>query len=584
MEQQYSETNSKGGLLIFLQRLGEKIYTKSSQTEKLIFFVLLTAFVISGISIAWKVNNSFLIAVPDFGGKIEEGIIGIPRFINPVLEASDADKDITALVYSGLIKATPEGKFIPDLAKEFSISSDGRAYTFTLKDNIKFHDGKEITTDDVEFTIQKIQDPTIKSPKRPAWEGVIINKSSQKEITFTLRQPHANFIEDLTVGILPKHIWKDIPTDEFSFSQFNITPVGNGPYKVGNVKRSSIGLPLYYDLKSFKDHTLGRPFIDRIITRFYQNEKELLDAYKSGEIETLNGISPKYATEIKKEESKIDVSTLPRIFAVFFNQNQAPVFVNKEVRQALAIAIDKDQVIKDVLDGYGEAIDGPLLPEIGSVKKQLATSTKSKIDEALSILKRNGWELNKDTGVMEKEVKKDNIVALKFSLATGDAPELKQVAEILKETWEKIGASVDIKIFETGDLNQNIIRPRKYDALFFGEVVGQGADLYSFWHSSQRNDPGLNIALYTNLRTDKLLEELRTTNDEKAQQDKLREFQSIIKDDVPAIFIYAPEFIYLIPKTVQNIKLGHISNSGERFLNVNEWYINTNKVWKIFTN
>lgn len=581
--EQYRETTPKSSLLLFIQRIGERIYAKSSQTEKLIFFVLLAAFVISGISIAWKVNNSFLIAVPDYGGKIQEGIIGIPRFINPVLATSDADKDITALVYSGLLKATPEGKFIPDLAKQFSVSSDGRAYTFILKDDIKFHDGKEITTDDVEFTIQKIQDPSVKSPKRPLWEGVLISKKSPKEITLTLRQPHSSFIEELTIGILPKHIWKDVPIDEFSFSQFNVTPVGNGPYKVKTVRRNSIGLPVYYDLVSFKDHALGRPFIDHIITKFYQNEKELLGAYKSGEIETLNGVSPRYATEIKREDSMIEVSTLPRIFGIFFNQNQAPVFVNKEVRQALALVIDKEQIVKEVLNGYGETIDGPLLPEAGSVKKQIATSSASRIDQAISLLKKNGWDLNEETGVMEKKVTKENTVILRFSIATGDAPELKQAADIVKETWQKIGASVDVKVFETGDLNQNIIRPRKYDALLFGEVVGRKADLYSFWHSSQRNDPGLNIALYTNLRTDRLLEEIRETNDERIQREKLNDFRKIIGEDVPAVFIYAPEFIYIVPTSIQNIKLGQIINSGERFLNVNEWYINTNKVWKIFT-
>ena len=572
----------------------EKVFSISSQTERLLFFALMAVFIISGLSIAWKVNNSFLISVPDYGGTLEEGIIGIPRFINPVLAGSDADRDLTELVYSGLLKVTPEGRVIPDLAKEFSISSDSRTYSFVLKNNIKFHDGTPITTDDVEFTIQKIQDPTIKSPKRPLWDGVVIRKTSPTEINFTLRQAHATFIEDLTVGILPKHVWKNVPSDEFSFSQFNVTPIGSGPYKIRDIKRNSIGLPIFYDLIAFKDHTLGRPFISNIVTKFYQNERELLDAYERGDIGTLNGLSPKAATEIKKEGSTIVVSTLPRIFGVFFNQNQAPVFVNKEVRQALALAIDKDSIVNEVLDGYGETIDSPLLPKpnilasqknngTGGSSATSSSSSSSRIDQAISILSKNGWELNKDTGVMEKKTKTETS-ALRFSLATGDATELKQAAENIKESWEKIGASVDVKVFETGDLNQNIIRPRKYDALFFGEVVGRKADLYSFWHSSQRNDPGLNIALYTNIKTDKLLEEMRATTDETLQQEELRQFEAIIKEDVPAVFIYAPEFIYIVPEAIQNIKLGQITNSGERFLNVHEWYINTNKVWKIFTN
>lgn len=575
----HQEITSKNNRLL---RIGEKIYGASSQTERLIFSILIAVVVISGILIAWRINNSFLIAVADSGGTIEEGIIGIPRFINPVLSASDADRDLTVLVYSGLLKSTPEGKVIPDLAKEFSISEDGRSYRFILKDGLTFQDGKPVTTDDIEFTIQKIQDSTIKSPKRPIWDGVAVAKTSPKEIIFTLRQARASFIDDLTVGILPKHIWKDVPTDEFSFSQFNVSPIGSGPYKIRNIKRNSIGLPIYYELSSFKNYTPSRAYISHMIIKFYQNEKELLAAYENGDVESLNGISPSYAMEIKNNTSKIVVSTLPRIFGVFFNQNQATVFVNKEVRQALDLATDKNQIVKDVLNGYGKVIDSPVTPKFGSTDKQNATSTSKGIDAAISLLRKNGWALNAKTGIMEKKIGKD-VVALKFSLATGDAPELKQAAEMIKSSWAKIGASVDVKIFEIGDLNQNIIRPRKYDALFFGEVVGQGKDLFPFWHSSQRNDPGLNISLYTNLKTDKLLEDIRATNDAAIQEDKLNQFEAIIKDDVPAVFIYAPEFIYIVPNQVQNIKLGQITNSGERFLNVNEWYVNTNKVWKIFT-
>ena len=548
----------------------------------------------------WQINNSFLIEVPEPGGTLKEGVIGIPRFINPVLAVSDADKDLTALTYAGLLRATPEGKLVVDLAKEYSISADGRTYIFTLKDNLTFHDGSPVTTDDIEFTIQKIQDPTIKSPRRAAWDGVTVEKVSQKEIKFILKQPYAPFIDNTTIGILPKQIWRGVPTDEFSFSQLNVSPIGEGPFQVKNIKRNSLGLPVYYNLIAFNKYALGRPFINHIITNFYQNEKELITAYKNGDIDSLNSISPKSATEIKSDDSNIATALLPRIFGVFFNQSQATVFVNKEVRQALSLALDRDRVVSEVLSGFGKGIDGPLLGEFGSGNEKMpgenatgtptksatatATSTPplSRTDQAISLLTKNGWALNDKTGVMEKKTKKETIT-LQFSLATGDAPELKETAEIIKDSWQKIGASVDVKIFETSDLNQNVIRPRKYDALFFGEVVGRDKDFYPFWHSSQRNDPGLNIALYTNIKTDKLLDEIRTTTDETVRQNDLRQFEKLIDDDAPVAFVYAPEFIYIVPKKVKNIKLGQITNGAERFLNVHEWYIDTNKVWKIFT-
>ena len=182
----------------------------------------------------------------------------------------------------------------------------------------------------------------------------------------------------------------------------------------------------------------------------------------------------------------------------------------------------------------------------------------------------------------EKKDKKE-VLVLSFSLATGDAPELRAIAEKLKKDWEKIGAKVEVNIFETGNLNQNIIRPRKYDALLFGEIVGRDHDLYPFWHSSQRNDPGLNIASYVNSKADKLLEEARATSDIAVRNAKYTQFEMEIKQDTPAVFLYSPSFLYVLPKTVENVSIGNLTTTGDRFLTVNTWYIEKNNVWKLFT-
>ncbi|MCK4386733.1 MAG: hypothetical protein KAV41_01450, partial [Candidatus Pacebacteria bacterium] len=166
------------------------------------------------------------------------------------------------------------------------------------------------------------------------------------------------------------------------------------------------------------------------------------------------------------------------------------------------------------------------------------------------------------------------------SLSTAATPELKAVANLLKQQWEKLGVETRLKIFEMGDLNKNVIRPRKYDSLLFGEVVGRDLDLFAFWHSSQRNDPGLNIALYANITTDDLLEQIRITSDEKSKKEKLELFQKEIARDIPAIFLYSPDFIYISPKKIKNILIDKITIPSERFLDINNWYIKTDKVWK----
>ena len=176
------------------------------------------------------------------------------------------------------------------------------------------------------------------------------------------------------------------------------------------------------------------------------------------------------------------------------------------------------------------------------------------------------------------------MITLSFSISTGDAPELRQVAEELSAAWKKLGAEVQILVFETGDLNQNVIRPRNFDALLFGEVIGRDADLYPFWHSSQRTDPGLNIALYANNRADKLLEDARSASDRETVEEKYKAFVEEINTDVPAVFLYTPSFLYVVPKSVEAIDLGKLTISQDRFLSIRNWYIETDKVWKIFVN
>ena len=562
-------------------------------TERMFFYLLLIVAVATGLSLLSKLNNRFLATVPDFGGTITEGIVGVPRFVNPVLALSEPDRDLVSLVFSGLIKTTPDGKTVNDLSNEYIISEDGRTYTFTLKDNVYFHDGEPITADDVEFTIERIQDPAVKSPKRPIWDSVLIKKIDSRRISFTLKQPYAPFIDNFTVGIIPRHIWKDVPADEFSFSEFNIDALGSGPYEIKKVERNSYGLPTYYALQAFNKYSLGKPFIKNITLNFYQNETDLFKAFGGDKINSMSGISPENLKGLAAPKSKIVTSTLPRIFGVFFNQNQTAVFLNKEVREALSVAVDKERIVKDVLFGYAAVIDSPvpatnrsaISPEDSEQNSdRLAEDfgTPTRTEQALTILSKAGWALNPKTGIMEKK-KGNNTTTLSFSLATGDATELKRAAELIKNDWEKIGASVDLKIFEVGDLNQNVIRPRKFDSLFFGEIIGREFDLYPFWHSSQRNDPGLNIALYANISADKILENLRLTQNRDKRVVKAKEFETLLKTDTPAAFIYSPDFIYVIPEKLQNVRLGELSNPGERFLNVHEWYIETNKVWKFFT-
>ena len=566
----------------------EETLHKMTLGEKVLFFFFVFMLMFSVVLMLGKVNRYITVEVPYDGGEMSEGVIGFPRFVNPLLVSSDADRDLVALVYSGLMKADSAGNLINDLAESYSVSEDGLEYTFIIKSDAQFHDGAPVTADDVVFTINKTKDPLIKSTKRPNWEGVSVEKVSDREIHFTLKQAYSPFLENTTIGILPKHIWGNIDSEQFAFSSFNIDAVGSGPYMVESVKRNSSGIPESYKLKSFKYYSLGKPHINYITLNFFSNEEALINSFRSGKITAVNGISTDTAKTLRDSGYRIEQYPLPRIFGIFLNQNQATIFTDKKVRQALATAVDRRLIVDEILHGYGTPITSPIpgyalnesLAGDNVYVKINDNSIKSgPIQKAEEILENSGWTLNGETGTREKKLK-SGTQELSFTIATSNASELKAVGDIVRRSWESVGAKVSVELYDIGTLNQEVIRPRAYDALLFGEIIGREMDLFAFWHSSQRNDPGLNIALYTNITVDNLLEKIRLTDDKEDRAESFEAFNKEIQDDIPAIFLYSPDFVYAIPKNIKGFTLGTVTTPSERFLEVHNWYINTERVWK----
>ena len=249
------------------------------------------------------------------------------------------------------------------------------------------------------------------------------------------------------------------------------------------------------------------------------------------------------------------------------------------------MTVDKDRIISEALGGYGEKIDGPL-PNGILPGDEITSSTYSReqaIKQALVILNKAGWAYNDTDKVLEKKISKKETQKLVFSISNSNTTDLKQTADILKEDWTLLGAQVEVQTFDPSDLNQSVINPRKYDALLFGEIINRSLDLFAFWHSSQRNT-GYNVAMYTNSKADTLLEDARQISDKDARLKKYTLFEKEIKNDVPAIFIYSPEFIYILPPKINGFESGLINNRSERFEEIYKWYIEKDKIWNFLIN
>lgn len=561
-----------------------------SRAERNLIFILFVVILVSVASMPIAAYYHFTKSAPDYGGILAEGLTGVPKHINPLLaQSNDTDNDISSLIYSGLVKYDGRGKIENDLAESYQISDDGLTYTFKLRDNLKWHDGQSLAADDVVFTVLTAQNVDYGSSQRILWQGVEVSKVDDRTVVFKLKNKYAQFIGNATLGILPEHIWGNIKPASFGLSEFNLKPIGSGPYKFSKIRRDTFGNIKSFELAAFDKYYNNKPYISKLTFKFYPSETDLLDAYNNNEVDGLGSIPAQNLNSIRfLGQLRVKKLNLPRYFAVFFNQNHSKQLADKNVRLGLSHAIDKKGMLQKILAGNGMAVDSPMMPGIIDIPDS-TVKYDFNIELSNKILDDAGWKypasLSADINIREKapptpknkKEKPGEPVKLEIRLTTSDWPELVAVANEIKKQWAEVGAQVQVETLPLPELQQ-AIKSREYDALLFGEVLALDPDPFSFWHSSQKRDPGLNLALYDNKDTDKLLEDARQTLDRSARLSKYDDFQKIVAKDIPAIFLYSPDYLYAQPAKIKGNNTSLISAPSNRFDTVGKWYIETRRV------
>lgn len=523
------------------------------------------------------VYHHFTIEVPDYGGKYQEGMIGQPVSVNPVLSSGNpADADLVRLIFSGLFKYGEDGRVIEDLADSWSVSEDGKEYTISLKKDLLWHDGESLSMEDVLFTYEIIQNPAYQISLRKRWPaGLKMEKLDDFNIKFILQEPFLGFLDVLTVGIIPKHIWDQVSFDRFSHSAYNIEPIGSGPYRYVSLQKSSKGDILSYTMKAFLEYHSGPPFIKEFTKFYYDSEETMIEGYGKKEIRGFRELS---------EEGKNSLGTakkflgeheflFPQYYVVFFNQTKSKPLSYNEVREALNLATDRNEIVADAMNGKGIAVQAPFLPGEGAYRDEMLQKSPD-ISKAESILESAGWIKGED-GVRVR-----NGDRLEFTLMTADWAEFVLSAEALKRQWERVGAQVHISVLDTYDLGQNHIRPREYEALLYVQAPDSGPNLFSYWHSSQREGSGLNLALFSNKTMDEVLEKTRIVTNREQLEELNRQFQDIFLEKNPGIYLFSPIRVYLADKDVLGISPRRVIEYSDRFGSVEKWYINTRREWK----
>lgn len=553
-----------------------------SPSEQRLLLFLGAVWALAGAGLAGRAYVGLTHPIPAIGGSYTEGVIGSPRAVNPLYGARDSDRDLERLIFSGLLAYDGTGNIRPDLAQRHEISQDGKIYTVVLRENALWHDGARVDADDVVFTIKRIQNAQYKSPFRANWQGVDAEKIDERTVRFTLRTPYAPFIENLTQGIIPRHLWENVEPASAPLHELNLRPVGSGPYAFKQMKTQSDGSVLWYTVRRNQNYYYNEgPYLKEITLMFYATEDDMLTAWRRGDIEGFGPISQAHARALDRDRATILSLTIPRIFSVFLNPREALPLADKKVRDAIARAIDKETVVRAA--SGGAIVADTILPISGASApaspEQFAPFSP---EQSKKILDGAGWKDANQDGVREKKIvvnRKTATQTLRFTLATGDSPELERAAELIKTMLADIGVAVEIRKRSFADLEQTIIRPRAFDMLLFGQVYGYEPDPFSFWHSSQIKDPGLNVALFSNKQADRALESARRETRRAARTALYREFSAIAAQEIPAVPLYTQRYLYLIPPDIRGIDITKISLPSDRFNDISYWYRKTKRVW-----
>ena len=542
----------------------QKIWQSYRSIERLVSVVLVAFIVIVGVQ--WVIS-SLLGFIPDSkdNGIYTEGLVGEVAVLNPpFVDFSQINRDFSRLVYSGLTHYNPVKKiFEPDLAT-FAISEDVTEYTFKLKKGLKWHDGQSITTDDVVFTFNDvIKDPNFANTLlQGVFADVEINKIDDYTVTFTLSQPNAFFLSNTITGILPKHVYKDIPVELIGSEINDKMLIGSGPYQFESLKQTENGTNEIL-LKAYKNYHFGKPGLKEILLKVFPSDADLL-----ADQAMLNSIPQLGSENAKKFDTDFEVKDyqLPQYTALFLNQEN-PSLSTERMRKILKNAFDKNYLEATLTDK--QAIGGPyfFLEEINKIPARDLGLLNDQLDEL-------GWSINNATKIRENErgeQLKYILLVRKFDNNPAKEYENKVVVDHIVDAGKQLG--IDIELVEA-DANEFAakVANKAYDIVLYGQDFGYNLDAFAFWHSSQIGPNTFNLSNFQSVSADDVLEQLRNTRDQDERRSLLEKLNVILKADAPAIFLYTQKYLFAFDNSVKNRTiLDDYATIADRFYAVETW-------------
>lgn len=503
---------------------------------------------------------------PAENGAYIEGIVGSVETLNPIFATNVAERSATKLLFASLLQFDQNGNASGNLADTWSVSNDGLVYTIKLRPGLKWTDGMPITSEDVAFTVKTIQNSDARSPLLSAWQNIGVEAIDNRTVNFKLEVPFAPFINTLTLGVLPSHIFDDIRPEQLRNADASNKPtVTSGAFTYRGTVSGRNGARSETDIYLARNNQyhLGAPKLERYTMRTYADGDSLVAAMREREIMAASDVPYNALHQFKSRDdirtTQLDI--FANVFA-FFKTTTAPLN-DLAVRQALRESIASDAVANRV-GGDVSPTQGPLLEGQLGFDKKLRQSTGNAV-RAAEILDKAGWQRS-NGGIRSKDGK-----ALRLRLVSLSSGEYGAVLQELQKQWEALGVATDVELVQPDEFQANVITPHAYDVLVYELGIGRDSDVYPFWHSSQAEPGRLNLSEYRSAAADDALEAARTSLDLRLRDIKYRAFIEQWLADAPAIALYQPTLQYVQLKKTHSVTPGKLGEQLDRLANVLYW-------------
>ena len=457
-----------------------------------------------------------------------------PSRLNPILANDSASSEISDWLFNGLFKYDKDGTPTVDLAKSYEFKTPTHLI-IKLREDVLWHDNVKFTSKDVIFTYEKIIDPKVFNSIKSNFQQVKSVKAlDDYTIEVIYSQAYFKALETWMVGILPYHILKD--EKDLMTSAFNKNPIGTGSYKLKEFKTAQD-----IELIANENYFEGKPKIDKILYKFLPDPNTSFLYLKQRSLD-IGGLSPMQINRqiddnFKKNYTIIQKPSFAYTYLGFNLKDEK--FKDIRIRQALSLAIDRQELVDILFFGYGQICNGPFLPNSFAFNDNVKAITQN-LEKAKALLKEAGYDENNP---------------FTFELVTNTGNDIRiNTAQILQYQLQKAGVIMKIRVMEWQAFLNTVVHPRNFETVLLGWALALMPDAYPLWHSSSDKLGGFNLVSYKNEKVDKLIEKGSETIDKNELGKIYKELFQIISDDLPYLFLYIPDAITVINKDIKNIE------------------------------